>query len=60
MKIKKFMNLSKKEIEDVFMELMKDVGGTGAGMPGGMPEGFDPSNMPDFSQAQDQESRTIK
>ena len=39
-----------KEIEEVFMKIMKDVGGTG--MPGGfdpsnMPEGFDPSNIPE-------------
>ena len=53
---KEIYESKQKEIEDVFMELMKDVGGTGAGMPGGMPEGFDPSNMPDFSQGQAQES----
>ena len=39
-----------KEIEELFMSIMKDVGGTGAGMPGGMPEGFDPSSMPNFNQ----------
>ena len=39
-----------KEIEELFMAIMKDVGGTGAGMPGGMPEGFNPSNMPNFNQ----------
>ena len=33
-----------KEIEDLFMGIMKDVGGTGTGMPG---------EMPDFSQNQD-------
>ena len=32
------------------MSIMKDVGGTGAGMPGEMPEGFDPSSMPNFNQ----------
>ena len=42
-----------KEIEDLFMGIMKDVSGTGTGMPGGMPEGFDPSNMPDFNQNQE-------
>ena len=39
-----------KEIEEIFMKIMKDVGGTG--MPGefnpsNMPEGFDTSNMPE-------------
>ena len=49
-----------KEIEDDFMEIMKDIGGTGqgmpGGMPGGMPEGFDPSQMPNFNQEENNES----
>ena len=43
-----------KEIEELFMAIMKDVGGTGPGMPGGMPEGFDPSSMPNFDQNTDE------
>tara|TARA_Y200000002_G_scaffold381173_1_gene394481 strand:+ start:414 stop:2360 length:1947 start_codon:yes stop_codon:yes gene_type:complete len=41
-----------KEIEELFMGIMKDVGGTGVpgGMPDQMPEGFDPSNMPNFNE----------
>ncbi len=43
-----------KEIEELFMAIMKDVGGTGPGMPGSMPEGFDPSSMPNFDQNTDE------
>ena len=52
---KEIYESKQKEIENVFMELMKDVGGTGAGMPGGMPEGFDPSNMQGFNQPEESE-----
>ena len=49
-----------KEIEEIFMDIMKNVGGTGEGMPGGMPEGMSggmPEGMPqDFDNTDNKET----
>ena len=57
---KEVYDSKQKEIEEIFMDIMKNVGGTGEGMPGGMPEGMSggmPEGMPqDFDNTDNKET----
>jgi len=48
---KEIYESKQKEIENIFMEMMKEVGGTGPGMNGEMPSNMNSSEMPETEQS---------